>query len=220
MNLYEHQSTKCPNMPLRFLLYVAKLYSQLVDENRLYGSKLIKIPEPHFVVFYNGTEKLPEEMIYKISDMYEDGHSLSPDLELKVRVLNINQGMNDSLMKSCKKLSDYSLFVAKIRELSEELPLNQAVSSAIDYCISHDILKDFLIRERKAVTMYSLYEYNQAGHMKVVREEGFEEGISNVNMLYSWLLSQGRSSDVEKAINDPEYLKKLQNEYATYKKQK
>ena len=68
--------------------------------------------------------------------------------------------------------------------------------------------------------MYSLYEYNQAGHMKVVREEGFEEGISNVNMLYSWLLSQGRSSDVEKAINDPEYLKKLQNEYATYKKQK
>ena len=76
--------------------------------------------------------------------------------------------------------------------------------------------------------MYSLYEYNQAGHMKVVREEGFEEGIekgieegiSNVNMLYSWLLSQGRSSDIEKAINDPEYLKKLQNEYDAYKKKK
>ena len=116
------------------------------------------------------------------------------------------------------------MFVAKIRELSEELPLNQAVSNAIDYWISHDILKDFLLRERKAVTMYSLYEYNQAGHMKVVREEGFEEGIekgiSNVNMLYSWLLSQGRSSDIEKAINDPEYLKKLQNEYAVFIKQK
>ncbi len=56
--------------------------------------------------------------------------------------------------------------------------LNKAVPLAIDYCISHDVLKDFLIRERKAVTMYSLYEYNKAGHMKVIKEEAFEKGYN------------------------------------------
>ena len=101
----------------------------------------------------------------------------APELELKVKVLNINLGMNESLMHSCKMLSDYSIFVAKVREYSQTQSLNKAVPLAIDYCISHDVLKDFLIRERKAVTMYSLYEYNKAGHMKVIKEEAFEEGF-------------------------------------------
>ena len=85
-----------------------------------------------------------------------------------------------------------------------------------------------MLRERKAVTMYSLYEYNQAGHMKVVREEGFEDGFEdgqnterfNLNSLYTWLFDQDRAADVQRAVKDPEYLKMLQNEYAAYKKQK
>ena len=72
--------------------------------------------------------------------------------------------------------------------------------------------------------MYSLYEYNQAGHMKVVREEGFEDGQIterfNLNSLYTWLFDQDRAADVQRAAKDPEYLKMLQNEYAANKKQK
>ncbi len=176
LNIYEHQSTDCPNMPLRCLFYVSSLYSQLIDESRIYGEKVITIPEPHFVVFYNGTDLLPERMTYKLSDMYEDC-SANPNLELTIMVININQGMNTSLMQSCRKLNDYSIYVSKVREYSRTQSLTKAVASAIDYCIAHDILRDFLIRERKAVTMYSLYEYNKAGHMKVIREEGREEGL-------------------------------------------
>jgi len=177
LNIYEHQSTDCPNIPLRCLFYVGKLYSQLIDDNKIYGSSMLGIPEPHFVVFYNGIDPLPEKMTYKLSDMYEDC-SAEPALELAVTVLNINQGMNNSLMHGCKKLYEYSEYVAVVRQYAEKMPLNKAIANAIDYCIEHDILKDFLLKERKAVSMYSLYEYNQAGHMKVVRDEGVQQGIA------------------------------------------
>ncbi|WP_051151058.1 hypothetical protein [Butyrivibrio sp. VCB2006] len=177
LNIYEHQSTKCPNIPLRCLFYVSSLYSQLIDEDKIYGDSRISIPEPHFVVFYNGTDEMPEEMTYRLSELYESC-SDSPDLELTVKVLNINHGMNNDLMHSCQKLNEYSLYVAKVREYSQTLSLTQAVQRAIDYCIDHDILKDFLIKERKAVIMYSLYEYNKAGHMKAIKEESFEQGRS------------------------------------------
>ena len=33
LSLYEHQSTKNPNLPLRFLLYISRLYSKIIREN-------------------------------------------------------------------------------------------------------------------------------------------------------------------------------------------
>ena len=113
---------------------------------------------------------MPEEQTYRLSELYQDC-SDNPELELTVKVLNINQGMNTSLMHSCKKLNEYSMYVAKVREFSESESLNKAVPKAVDYCIEHDILKEFLLRERKAVIMYSLYEYDKAGHMKVIARD-------------------------------------------------
>ena len=242
LNIYEHQSTDCPNIPLRCLFYVSNLYSQLIDEDRIYGSSVIKIPEPHFVVFYNGTDPLPERTTYRLSDMYEDC-SDDPSLELAVTVLNINQGMNDSLMKSCRILHEYSLYVSLVRQYSERMPLTKAVTSAIDYCIAHDILRDFLLKERKAVAMYSLYEYNQAGHMKVVRDEGVQQGIAigeergiaigeergiaigeerglkNAATLFAWLAKNNRQEDIIRAGSDSEYLAQLLDEFAMEEEQ-
>ena len=56
LNLYEHQSTWNPNMPLRFLIYVTKEYQMLIRNQTLYASTLVELPTPHFVVFYNGEE--------------------------------------------------------------------------------------------------------------------------------------------------------------------
>ena len=128
LNVYEHQSTKCPNIPLRCLLYVSSLYQQILDESSLYSSKRLQIPEPHFVVFYNGTEDFPEETSYKLSEMYE-GRSANPELELTVKVLNINQGMNKSLMQSCVELNGYSIYVAKVREFSQTMNFLYAMLS-------------------------------------------------------------------------------------------
>ena len=85
--------------------------------------------------------------------------------------------MNQSLMRGCKMLNNYSIYVSKEREFYEEYGSHEkAVISAIDYCIANDVLKDFLLKERKAVYMYSLSEYNQTAHLKAVRQESFEDG--------------------------------------------
>ena len=62
MQLYEHQSTVNPNMPLRNLFYVSDLLQKYIYEEGLdiYSRKQIKIPTPKFVVFYNGDEEQPE----------------------------------------------------------------------------------------------------------------------------------------------------------------
>ncbi|MCM1234989.1 MAG: hypothetical protein NC489_33235, partial [Ruminococcus flavefaciens] len=64
--LFEHQSTMNPNMPLRFLQYVAAEYGRLTAEENLYGGKLVLIPAPHFIVFYNGTAPCPERLLLKL----------------------------------------------------------------------------------------------------------------------------------------------------------
>ena len=85
--------------------------------------------------------------------------------------------MNQSLMRGCKMLNDYSIYVSKEREFYEEYGSHEkAVIRAIDYCIENDVLRDFLLNERKAVYMYSLSEYNQTAHLKAVRQESFEDG--------------------------------------------
>lgn len=123
-------------------------------------------------------------MTYKLTDMY-DNPSNDPALELKVKVFNINYGKNESLMRSCQTLNGYSIYVAKIREYSRKLSRKAAVEHAIDYCIENDILKDFFLKERRAITMFSLYEYDYEGHMNLIREEGREEGREEIinNML-------------------------------------
>ena len=54
LNMFEHQSTVCPNMPMRNLTYVTPMLENMLKDKNLLGSKLIKIPTPRFVVFYNG----------------------------------------------------------------------------------------------------------------------------------------------------------------------
>ena len=68
--LYEHQSTYSPNLPLRFFLYLADLYSDMIRNVNLYSSKKVQLPTPHFVVFYNGERKQPDRKILKLSDLY------------------------------------------------------------------------------------------------------------------------------------------------------
>jgi hypothetical protein len=52
--LIEHQSTINLNMPLRCLLYIARVYEKLVENKALYRKKAVPIPFPEFYVLYNG----------------------------------------------------------------------------------------------------------------------------------------------------------------------
>ena len=90
MNLWEHQSTFNPNMPMRFFLYAAKLYEKYIasSEYYAYSSTLQSVPRPKCICFYNGTKEQPEREVLKLSDAFGG----EGDIEVKVTMLNINYG--------------------------------------------------------------------------------------------------------------------------------
>ncbi len=73
----------------------------MVDISLTYKTKLMKIPTPRFVVFYNGTVPMEDEKVYRLSDMFEN-RTDNPELELVVKVLNINEGHNKELLDAFK----------------------------------------------------------------------------------------------------------------------
>ena len=177
LNLYEHQSTVNPNMPLRDLFYVAQVLQGMVKDENLYGTALVTIPTPQFVVFYNGTVKQPARQTLRLSDSFtkKDG---PVNLELVVEIININSGNNENLLENCKQLREYVLYIEKVRAYAQNLPIEQAVSHAVDECIAEGILAEFLSQNKAEAIAMSIFEYNQEAHMKCVRQEGYEDGLS------------------------------------------
>lgn len=72
MNLYEHQSSVNPNMPLRGMIYISMLYQGYIEQNHLdiYSSTLLKLPTPKYIVFYNGTKDEPDRRELRLSDSF------------------------------------------------------------------------------------------------------------------------------------------------------
>ena len=123
----------------------------------IYSSKMVQIPVPRFVVFYNGTQEQPERRVLRLSDAFEKKVS-SPELEVTVTMLNINPGNNRELMEKCRTLREYCMFVE---------------------CIRNDILADFLSAQRAEVIAMSIFEYNEEEEMKKIRADEFSVGREN-----------------------------------------
>ncbi|HJA93321.1 MAG TPA: hypothetical protein H9717_09465 [Candidatus Eisenbergiella merdipullorum] len=185
MMLYEHQSTWNPNMPLRDLFYISRLLEKYVSGESLYASTLIKLPAPHFVVFYNGSQDAPEDLTLRLSDAFEGRKGYpqerkEPELELKVRFLNINRGHNEGLMKRCRTLREYSEFVSRIRQYADgETAIEEAVDRAVTECIAEGILADFLRSQRAEVIAMSIFEYNEEEELKKYGQAEYRSGEIN-----------------------------------------
>ncbi len=178
LNLYEHQSSKNPNMALRGFLYMAELYKGLfVEKKDLYSSKLIPLPTPQFIVFYNGTADEPDESYVSMNDAYVGQILGTPSLDCSARLLNINYGHNKELMAKCRKLQEYSILVKRIRDyLAQGFKNSVAISKAIDDCIKDGVLVDLLEKHRLEVTSMLLTEYDEVEHIANEKDISFEEG--------------------------------------------
>ena len=178
INMYEHQSTLNPNMPVRFLIYLAQEYQLLVEstDKSLYGSELIPLPTPQCVVFYNGTADTPDEYELRLSSAFSN-QDVEPAVEVVVNVININYGHNEHLMQGCGLLSQYAQFVAVTREYANKYDnREEAMNAAIEYCIEHGILEDILRKHRSQVLGSLLEEFDEKKYAKTLREEGYESG--------------------------------------------
>ena len=177
LSLYEHQSTYNPNLPLRFLLYISKLYAGMTKDANLYGTKVIQIPPSEFVIFYNGEEEKPERMVLKLSDMYEI-KSREAKLELEAVMLNISGDNNTGLKEACRTLKEYAIYTNKIRKYTKSMALSDAVERAINECIAEGVLEEFLKKHKAEAKEMSIFEYDQEKHMKQEREAAWEDGHS------------------------------------------
>ena len=178
LNIWEHQSTYNPNMPLRSLIYIVEIVKPLIKDKDIFGRRRIMIPTPRFVVFYNGRENRPAVETLKLSDAFEKA-TTKPELELICTVYNINPGYNEDFLEKCSVISGYTTFIEKVRsfdEMKEEHPIEEAIK----WCISNEILKEFFSKRGqevlKAMTIDMTWEHREEIIRRDERAEGREEG--------------------------------------------
>ena len=182
--LLEHQSTWNENMPLRMFWYAARLYKNLVHKDVPYRRRRIALPAPEFYVLYNGLDPAPDEWEMRLSDAFGEE---AGNLELRVKAYNINDAPGRVLLERCRSLKGYSVFVAQVRKLTEQGEcLEQAVMSAIRYCIEQDYLADYF-REREHEEVFDMVSFKwdpERAHRvqleeerEIAMEQGLERGL-------------------------------------------
>ena len=180
MNLYEHQSTFCPNLPLRGLFYFSSVYKAYTEpmKHKLYSTSELKIPFPQYIVFYNGIEEKPERQELKLSSLFiGNGKGKAPALECTALVLNVNYGQNKELMERCKTLKEYAQFIAIIRRnLATGMKHQEAVEQAIDKCVQNDILAEILRKNRSEIMKSILTEWDENEYREFLKEESWKDG--------------------------------------------
>ena len=225
LSLYEHQSSVNPNMPLRGLIYFARLYEAYIKKTKqdIYGSAKVRLPFPEYIVFYNGSHEIPDVMEIKLSDLFIPTKDIeTPSLECTAKVININYGHNVEILDTCEKLRGYSILIAKINKFrAMGHSLKDSIGLAIDECIEEGVLVDILLKQKSEVANMLLTEYDQKLHEKTLREEGRaegrkegrNEGISLMMQLNNCLIADNRMDDLIKASKDKKFQEKLLKEY-------
>ena len=179
LSLYEHQSTFNPNMPLRGFLYFANLYRTLIKGNeRIYSKHRVVIPNPKYIVFYNGkTSEMNGDCVkLKLSEAFEEPDN-SGEFEWTATMININAGHSKEIMEKCRVLEEYSIFIQRVREYNKNTKnLTEAVNRAVDDCIQDDILRDILEKQKREVIDVVLTEFDEEKFEAMIREEEREEG--------------------------------------------
>ncbi len=242
MNLYEQQSSYNPNMPVRLLQYAGNMFERYIVGHRKnkYGRALIQLPVPKLVVFYNGPDDRPEVEDLNLSDAFPPELRETSDIQVRVRMFNVNLGRNESLLDACKPLAEYAWIVDMIRRNEKALklksdgnPLETAIDRAIDDIPNDFIIKQYLEAHRAEVKGMLLTEYNEAQAMELFREEGRAEGRAEGRVegraegrvegraegedrlarLMKLLFGQRRFEDAQRAATDAAFRDQLYREF-------
>ena len=173
--LIEHQSTVNENMPLRFLEYIGRIFELILEVRDRYARLLIKIPTPEFYVFYTGSENLPAVQELKLSDAFI-AEVEKPQLELIVKVINLNSKENAELLNKTPDLKEYTEFVNVVKDFKLKYG-NNGYDKAIRYCIKNNILKGYMASNAKEIESMLVAEYDYDLDMQVQKEENYRKGM-------------------------------------------
>ena len=216
-NYYEHQSTYSPNMPLRNLLYYTEDVRRWIrkEEKNIYGRSTIPVPTPHFVVFYNGKQKRPEQEIQRLSDSFTK-QTDHPELELTCRVININPGNNENIIRRSSALTGYTFLIELVRKYEQEMGLKEAICAAIDECIDSDILADFLSAHRNEVEKIMNLDFTHERLLELTARDEFNAGVQQgkqqgIQIGVQQGVEQERKNSEKQRLKDAARIKELED---------
>ena len=196
--MIEHQTTINPNMPLRLLEYVSRIYGNMIDSKSKFSTQLIPLAKPEFIVFYTGKENIPPETYLHLSDAFKLNHTQNSELslELVVKVCRINGKEPNQIVSQCSDLEQYVQFLKLIAETKADgqvKPLTRAIREAV----RHNVLKDYLERKGGEVLSILMTEYDYATDIAVKQEEAYAIG-RNEGILVG--LERGIEKGIERGI--------------------
>ncbi len=177
--MIEHQSTINPNMPLRLLEYVSRIYGNMVDSKSKFSGQLIPLAKPEFIVFYTGNKDIPPESYLYLSDAFKLNHDLNSEttLELVVKVCKIRNKDTNEVVTQSHNLQEYVRLLDLIdeaRATGKETPLAWAIQEAV----RRNIMKDYLERKGGEALSILMAEYDFDTAMAVKQEEAYASGLS------------------------------------------
>ena len=178
MSLFEHTSTYCANMPIRGLMYFARLYEKYIVKNKMnvYGSKMLKLPAPQYYVFFNVEANQPDRKELRLSDAFE---KKVEGFEWKAVMLNINLNKNKELMERCKILQEYAIFVNKMQTNTRKYDsIEVAADVTVQECIEEGIFKDMLMEHKAEVVSMLFTEYDEERAMRIFADDARAEGLA------------------------------------------
>ena len=175
--MIEHQSTVNPNMPLRLLEYIARIYGNTVDSRAKFSRHLVPLARPEFIVFYTGNQKLPPESYLYLSDSFPNQPpNADLTLELKVKVCTIRSEHPSPVVHSCPDLEQYVQFLELVEE-ARAADRTEPLKWAIQEAVHRNILRDYLERKGGEILSILMTEYDYATDMAVQKEEAYEDGL-------------------------------------------
>lgn len=206
--MIEHQTTINPNMPLRLLEYVSRIYGNMIDSKSKFSTQLIPLAKPEFIVFYTGKENIPPETYLHLSDAFKLNHIQNSELtlELVVKVCRINGKEPNQVVSQCSDLEQYVQFLKLIAEAKADgqvKPLTRAIREAV----RHNVLKDYLERKGGEVLSILMTEYDYATDIAVKQEEAYAIG-RNEGILLG--LERGIEKGIERGIEQGTHQKALE----------
>ena len=181
--LAEQQSTVNHNMPFRCLEYLVAHYNRFFEKGDKYNTRQIRLPRPECYVFYNGDAPFPQEAEMRLSDAFKtggqtkDGTSLpsSLQMDLTVKVYNINKTANHPILAKCEPLLAYANFTEYARMARANGEKNPVVY-ALRESRKDGILAEYFKTISKEEQSMIFGEWDEEEFRKVMKREAFEDG--------------------------------------------
>lgn len=178
--LTEHQSTVNPNMPVRNLIYLSTILQKMYKKAEFYQTVPLPLPQPEFIVFYNGSRKMPEYQELKLSDSFLGQKKEKYALDLTVKVFNINIKEDEGILARSATLSQYSRLVEKIKTAALDGEVSERIMSLIfKECINEGILPEFLTEHGLEVINMLFKEFTEEEREELYTQSGYKMGLAD-----------------------------------------